>query len=107
MKRTDLGLPPIFDLMAYMFDDVRRDLAGNGIPSCVVSKADERDLDVDDWDRLLSLPATRSDRTIMEQQRLQLEARRWLDTDDFVNTAEWCGANPTLLRESLLDACPN
>ncbi len=107
MKRTDRGLPPIFDLFAYMFEDVRRDLAGNGILSCVVSRADESDLDPDDWDRLSTLPATRVDRSIMERRRLQTEARRWLDTADFVNTAEWCGADPVLLRESLLDACTN
>ncbi len=104
MKRVDHGLPPLYDLLAYMMEDVRRDLSGKGIASCVVSKIDEPDLDSDDRDRLGTLPKSRFERTIMEQQRLKAEAASWVSSDDFTEIAVWLGADPGTLRESLLNA---
>ncbi len=85
MPRIETRVPE-YNLLGALWKTVRDDIMGNG---CVDPVA------------YLRRQVTK-DRLILKE-----DARKFIDTSDFVNWAQLSGADPAALREDLLDAYLN
>lgn len=85
MPRLETRVPE-YNLLGALWKTIRDDITGNG---CVDPIAYLR-------------------RQVTENRLiLKEDARKFIDTSDFVNWAQLSGADPTALREDLLDAYLN